>query len=75
MTFTDSTNALQIYVAGTLATNTTKALEADGASHVVTVGNLHGRNRFSGLLDEVRIYGRVLTLAKIQADRARPITP
>ena len=40
VTFTDSTNTLQIYVDGTLVTTATKALEADGAGHVVTLGNL-----------------------------------
>ena len=55
MTFADSTNTLQIYVDGALAA-ATKALEADGAGHVVTLGNLLGSNPFSGVLDEVRIY-------------------
>ena len=45
------------------------------ATHVVMVGNLQGTNTFSGLLDEVRIYSRVLTLAEIQADRTTPIVP
>ena len=54
VTFTDSTNTLQIYVDGALATTATKALEADGAGHVVTLGNLRGSNPFSGVLDEVR---------------------
>src|SRR6185436_2827730 len=75
VTFTDSTNTLKIYVDGILATTATKALEADGAGHVVTVGNQGGKNTFSGLLDEVRLYTRVLTLTEIQADRATPITP
>ena len=56
-------------------TSATKALEADSATHVVMVGNLQGTNTFSGLLDEVRIYSRALTLAEIQADRTTPITP
>ena len=75
MTFTDSTNTLKIYVDGALVTTATKALEADGAGHVVTVGNENGSNPFSGLLDEVRIYSRVLTLAEIQADMTIPNTP
>jgi glucose/arabinose dehydrogenase len=75
VTFTDSTNTLQIYVDGILATTATKALEADGAGHVVTLGNLRGSNPFSGVLDDVRIYSRVLTLAEIQADRTTPIVP
>ena len=68
VTFTNSTQALQFYVDGALATTATKALEADGAGHVVTVGNLFGNNTFSGLLDEFRIFSRVLTLAEIQAE-------
>ena len=75
VTFTDSTNTLQIYVDGALVTTATKALEADDAAHVVTVGNQRGNNPFSGLLDEVRIYSRVLTLAEIQADMTTPIAP
>ena len=75
VTFTVSTKALQIYVDGALATTATKALEADDASHVVTVGNLKGNNPFSGVLDEVRFYTRALTLAEIQADKATPIAP
>ena len=73
VTFTDSTNTLQIYVDGALATTATTALEADGAGHVVTLGNLLGSYPFSGLLDDVRIYNRALTLAEIQADRTTPI--
>ena len=66
---------LKIYVDGALATTATKALEADNAAHLVTVGNLQGTNTFSGLLDEVRIYSQALTLAQIQTDIAIPITP
>ena len=47
----------------------------EGAGHVVTVGNHQGSNPFSGLLDEVRIYSRALTLAEIQTDRTTPIVP
>jgi len=75
VTFTDSTNTLRIYVDGALVTTATKALEADNAAHVATVGNHNGNNPFSGVLDEVRIYTRVLTLAEIQADRTTPIVP
>ena len=64
-----------MYVDGALITTATKALEADNATHVVTLGNLHGSNPFSGLLDEFRVYSRVLTLAEIQADQATPVTP
>ena len=75
VTFTRNINELKIYVDGALVTTATKALEADNAAHLVTVGNLHGTNTFSGLLDEVRIYSQALTLAQIQTDMATPITP
>ena len=75
VTFTDSTNTLRMYVDGVLITTATKALEADAATHVVTLGNLHNSNPFSGLLDEFRVYSRVLTLTEIQTDRTTPITP
>ena len=75
VTFIDATNLLNLYVDGALVTTATKALEADGAGHVVTVGNLHGSNTFSGVLDEVRFYSRALTPAEIQADRTTPIVP
>jgi fibronectin type 3 domain-containing protein len=80
VTFVDATNTLSFYVDGTLRTTATKALEADGASHLVTIGNhllggLNQANAFSGLLDEVRIYNRALSQAEIQTDMATPITP
>ncbi|MBS0168705.1 MAG: LamG domain-containing protein, partial [Nitrospira sp.] len=75
VTFADSTNTLRMYVDGVLITAITKALEADGATHVVTLGNLLSGNPFSGQLDELRIYNRVLTLTEIQTDRATPLSP
>ena len=75
VTFIDATNLLNLYVDGALVTTATKALEADGVGHVVTVGNQSGNNAFSGVLDEVRFYSRALTLAEIQADRTTPIVP
>ena len=75
VTFTDSTNTLRMYVDGVLITTVTRALEADGATHVVTLGNMHGSNPFSGTLDELRIYNRALTLTEIQTDRTTPIAP
>ena len=60
---------------GALVTTATKALEADGAGHASTFGNHRGSNPFSGLLDEVRLYGRALTQSEIQTDMATPISP
>ena len=39
LVFTRSTNAVQFYVDGTLRTTATKNLEADGAGHVMVIGN------------------------------------
>ncbi len=80
VTFVDATNTLRFYVDGTLRTTATKALEADGATHLAIFGNhLYATpgeaNAFSGLLDEVRIYNRALTLTEIQTDRTTPIAP
>jgi len=69
VTFTNSTKVMQFYVDGALATTAPKPLmEADNPGHVMTIGNLFGNNSFSGLLDEFRIYNRVLTPAEIQAE-------
>src|SRR5262249_39365201 len=68
VTFTNSTQTMQFYVDGALVTTAMKALEADGAGHVVTIGNVLSKFPFSGLLDELRIYDRVLTPAEIQAE-------
>ncbi|MEK7201106.1 MAG: LamG-like jellyroll fold domain-containing protein, partial [Patescibacteria group bacterium] len=73
VTFIDSSNTLSIYVDGALTTTATKALEADGGGHVVTVGNHQNNNTFSGLIDDFRMYSRALTLAEIQSDKATPI--
>ncbi|MDO8742778.1 MAG: LamG-like jellyroll fold domain-containing protein, partial [bacterium] len=73
-TFTDSSNTLNLYVDGILATTATKALEVDGVGHVVTVGNHQNNNTFSGLIDDFRMYSRALTLAEIQSDKATSIT-
>ena len=48
VTFTDSTNTLQDLCRGALVTTATKALEADNAAHVVTVGNLKGQKPSAG---------------------------
>jgi hypothetical protein len=75
LVFTRASNATQIYVDGTLRTTATKNLEADGAAHVVAIGNLHGANTFSGLIDEVRIYNQALTAGQVQTDMNTPLAP
>ncbi len=73
VTFTRSTNTLRVYVDGTLRTTATSNLEADGAGHVVTIGNMRGTNPFSGTIDELRIYSKVLSAGEIVADQGAPI--
>jgi hypothetical protein len=73
LVFTRATNAVQIYVDGTLRTTATKNLEADVAGHVVTIGNLHNANPFSGLIDEVRIYNQALTAAQVGELQVKPL--
>jgi hypothetical protein len=65
LVFTRSTNAVQIYVDGTLRTTATKNLEPDGASHVMVIGNHLSSYPFSGLIDEVRIYNQTLSAAEV----------
>ncbi len=45
------------------------AVERFASMHIM------GNNSFSGLIDEVRIYSRVLTQTEIQADMATLIAP
>jgi uncharacterized protein (TIGR03437 family) len=73
VTFVNSTDQIKFYVDGVNTTTGTKALEADNASHIVTVGNQSSTNPFSGLIDEVRVYAAALSLAEIQADMNTPV--
>jgi hypothetical protein len=73
--FTRTTNALQIFVDGTLRTTAMRNIEADAAGHVVYIGSMQGRNTFSGLIDEVRIYNRALTATQLQTDMNSPLAP
>jgi hypothetical protein len=75
LVFSRATNTVQFYVDGTLRTTAIKNLEADNAAHLFMIGNLHGTNTFSGLLDEVRIYSRVLTAAEVGVDMTTPLAP
>jgi len=73
LVFTRSSNTLQFYVDGTLRTTATKALEADGAGHVFTLGNHLSSYPFSGLIDELRIYNQALTAAQITTAMNAPL--
>jgi len=73
LVFTRSSNTLQYYLDGTLRTTATKALEADGAGHVFTLGNHLSSYPFSGLIDELRIYNQALTAAQITTAMNAPL--
>jgi len=75
LVFTRASNAVQIYLDGTLRTTATKNLEADNAAHVVTIGNHRAQNAFSGLIDEVRIYNRRVTAAEVTNNMNAPLAP
>jgi YVTN family beta-propeller protein len=75
LVFTRATNTVQLYVDGTLRSTATKNLPADNPAHLFMIGNLHGSNTFSGLIDEVRIYNRVLTAAEVGVDMTTPLVP
>ena len=73
MVFTRATNTVQIYVDGTPRTTATMNFEADNAAHLFTIGNLNGGNPYSGLIDEVRLYGVALTAAQVASDMGTPV--
>ncbi|MBW8833387.1 MAG: hypothetical protein JF606_29240, partial [Burkholderiales bacterium] len=73
LVFIRASNAVQIYVDGTLRTSATKNLEADNAAHIVVIGNHLNANPFSGLVDEVRIYNQALTAAQVSSSMNTPL--
>jgi hypothetical protein len=70
----DGTN-MKLYVNGVLVRNVLRAgaiLTTDGPLHIG--GNeVWGGEWFSGLIDEVRIYNRALSIEEIQADMTTPV--
>jgi hypothetical protein len=75
LVFTRSSNTLQFYLDGTLRTTATKNLEADGTSHTFVIGNHLNSYPFSGLIDEVRVYGQALTATQVSTDMNTPLAP
>ena len=67
VTFTDASDLITFYLDGVLDGTVTSALGADVAGHVVAIGSVNTVGGFfNGLIDDVRIYNRVLTPAEIQ---------
>ncbi len=78
VTHSATTNALKIYIDGVLTTTATLSLTADGADHLVKFGTLKSgaqNNTFSGTLDDVRIYTRILSAAEVVTDMNTPVSP
>lgn len=72
MTWNGST--ILLYVDGVLAGTRAQTIAASGNNAVLNVGVFGGgTDYFSGVIDEVRVYGKVLTQSEIQADMATPI--
>ena len=70
VTFVDSSNTLTFYIDGVASGGGTLNLPADGASHVVKIG---GFGSFRGLVDEFRIFNRVLSTGEVQSVMNNPI--
>ena len=65
---------LSVYINGALNTSTAQALTPAGNTAPLSIGQFGGNSdRFSGVIDEVRLYNRALTLAQIQQDMNAPI--
>ena len=70
VTFVDSSNTLTFYIDGVASGGGTLNLAADVASHVVKIG---GFGSFRGLVDEFRIFSRVLSTGEVQSVMNDPI--
>jgi hypothetical protein len=65
---------LRLYVNGTLAGSVAASGSVEVSSGALRVGgNAIWGEYFSGLIDEVRVYGRALTQAEIQTDMDTPV--
>jgi fibronectin type 3 domain-containing protein len=71
-TWNGSTVAL--YINGALSTSTAQTLTPAGNTSPLYIGQFGGNSdRFNGVIDEVRIYNRALTLTQVQQDMNAPI--
>ncbi len=69
-------NTLRLYVNGTLVGSGPQSGTIAVSAGVLRIGgNAVWGEYFSGLIDEVRIYSRVLAASEIQADMNTPIGP
>jgi hypothetical protein len=66
---------LSLYIDSVLNTSTTQNLTPTGNTSPLFIGQFGGNSdRFSGVIDEVRIYNRALSQAEIQQDMNTPIS-
>ena len=66
--------ALQLYVNGTLNASATESITPAGNASPLYIGQFGGNaDRLTGIVDEVRVYGRALTPAEISADMNTPL--
>jgi hypothetical protein len=65
---------VQFYVDGALATTASLSASITARGNALRVGaDANTQQFFRGSLDDVRIYGRALTVAEIQADMVKPV--
>jgi uncharacterized protein (TIGR03437 family) len=72
-----STQVMNIYVNGVLVNGTLRgtipASQFNNAAQHVTIGKRSGGFYFNGVIDELRVYNRALSLAEIQTDMNTPV--
>jgi hypothetical protein len=67
---------LQLYINGTLNTSVAQNLTPAANTSLLFIGQYGGdADRMSGVIDEVRIYGRALSQTEVQTDMNAPIAP
>ena len=69
----DGTTA-RLYVDGVLSVSSSQPLTPAGNAAPLSIGQFGGdADRFDGVIDELRIYGRALSAAEVQNDMSTPI--
>ena len=67
-------STISLYLNGALSASTAQTLTPAGNTSPLYIGQFGGNSdRFNGVIDEVRIYNRALTLTQIQQDMNAPI--
>ena len=69
-----SGSTVSLYINGALNTSVAQSITPAGNTSPLYIGQFGGNaDRFSGVIDEVRIYNRALTLTQVQQDMNTPV--